>query len=132
LIGQVLPASRSKIVPAQIHQLLAIASALAAVVVGIESALRVAGRSLPGQPQAGLERFLMIVLLITAAGGLGLLVGGARPREVLHFVYAVVAVGAVPVAGSLARGAEPRRRAIFTLVGALITFVVILRLFGTG
>lgn len=81
---------------------------------------------------ARVELALTLALVVTAAGGLGLLAGGARPREVLHFVYAVIAIGAIPVAGSLASRAEPRRRAIATFVGALVALVVILRLFGTG
>ena len=44
---------------------------------------------------------LLVLLLITIAGGLGLLVGGARPREILHFVYAIVVFGAVPIAAAL-------------------------------
>lgn len=75
---------------------------------------------------------LTLVLVVAAAGGLGLLAGGARPRELLHFVYAVIAIGAVPVADSLTRQADPRPRAIATLIGALVSLVVILRLFGTG
>jgi hypothetical protein len=75
---------------------------------------------------------LTLVLVVTAAGGLGLLVGGARPRELLHFGYGVIAIGAVPVADSLTRQAGPRPRAIATLTGALVSLVVILRLFGTG
>jgi hypothetical protein len=75
---------------------------------------------------------LTLVLVVTAAGGLGLLVGGARPRELLHFVYGVIAVGAVPVADSLTRQADPLPRAIARLIGVLVSLVVILRLFGTG
>jgi hypothetical protein len=59
-------------------------------------------------------------------------VGGSRPRELLHFVYGVIGIGAVPVADSLTRQADPRARAIATLIGALVSLVVILRLFGTG
>ena len=64
--------------------------------------------------------------------GLGLLVGGGQPREQLHFVYAVVALGALPVTDSLSRGFGPRARGLATLVGALVALAVIARLFGTG
>lgn len=89
-------------------------------------------RSPPGGLITQLERLLTLVLVVTVAGGLGLLAGGARPREVLHFVYAVIAVGAVPVAGSLSTPGSPRRNATATLVGSVVALVVILRLFGTG
>jgi hypothetical protein len=66
------------------------------------------------------------------AGGLGLLAGGGRPKEILHFVYAIVALGAVPVADSMARRSGPRRRGIASLIGALVALAVIARLFQTG
>jgi len=69
---------------------------------------------------------------VTAAGGLGLLVGGARPHELLHLVYAVVALAALPISTSVSARWEPRRRAIATVIGALIGLAVIVRLFGTG
>jgi len=112
--------------------LLAIASAFVALFVGLEAGWRAVRRQLPGHRATQLEGLLTLVLVITAAGGLGLLVGGARPRELLHFVYAVIAIGAVPVADSLTRQADPRPRAMATLVASLISLVLILRLFGTG
>jgi hypothetical protein len=123
---------RSTAIVAQLHQLLAIASALLVLLVGLEAAWRAVHRSLPGLHVAQLEGLLTIVLVVAAAGGLGLLVGGARPRELLHFVYGVIAIGAIPIADSLTRQADPRPRAIATLIGALVSLVVILRLFGTG
>jgi len=112
--------------------LLAIASAFVALFVGLEAAWRAVRRSLPSRRVAQLEGLLTVVLVITAAGGLGLLVGGARPRELLHFIYGSIAIGAVPVADSLTRQADARPRAIATLIGALVSLVVIVRLFGTG
>ena len=75
---------------------------------------------------------VLLLLGLTSAAGLGLLVGGARPRELLHFVYAVVAIGAMPIAATLTGSWEPRRRAIATLAAALIALVLVLRLFATG
>jgi hypothetical protein len=51
---------------------------------------------------------------------------------VLHLVYAVVALGVLASADSLARRADARRHGIMTLVGAVIVLAVIARLFGTG
>lgn len=90
-------------------------------------------RSTP--PGTAAERFgqiCLIALVVTVAGGLGLLAGGGRPREILHFVYAIVALGAVPVADSMARRAGPRQRGIASLIGALVALVVVARLFQTG
>lgn len=99
---------------------------------GLEGALRAVRRTPPGWFTARLEGVLLLALVVTSAGGLGLLVGGAGPREALHFVYAIVALGLLPLASSLARRFEPRRQGLATFLGALITLVVIARLFGTG
>ncbi len=73
-----------------------------------------------------------ILLGMTAAGGLALLAGGQRPREFLHLVYALLALGLVPLADSLVAQAGPRRRALARLLGGLVAAGVIARLFATG
>jgi hypothetical protein len=105
---------------------------LAVVLVGLEALWRAWRRSPPGLLAERLERLVVLALVVTVAGGLGLLAGGGRPREILHFVYSIVALGAVVVADSISRRAGPRRRAIATLVGALVALAVIARLFQTG
>ena len=79
-----------------------------------------------------LEAVLLIAVGATIAGGLGLLVGGGRPREALHFVYAVIAFAVLPVANSIARRSGPRAQAGVALAAAAVILVVILRLFETG
>ena len=92
-----------------------------------------AARRLPaGAAAARLDGLVLLLVAVTAAGGLGLLVGGARPHELLHFVYAVVALAALPISTSVSARWEPRRRAMATVVGALIGLAVIVRLFATG
>ncbi len=75
---------------------------------------------------------MLLIVGLSAAAGLGMLVGGARPAELLHFVYAVLAFGALPVAASVSATWQPRRRAAATVVASLIALVVIIRLFATG
>jgi len=93
-------------------------------------------RSWRGTAPAGwverLDLAVVLILIIASAGGLGLLVAGSGPREPLHFLYAVLAVGCIPVADSLLRNASPRRRALVTAVAALVALVLIGRLFQTG
>ena len=93
-------------------------------------------RSWRGTAPAGwverLELALVLILIIASAGGLGLLVAGSGPHEPLHFLYAVLAIGCMPVAQSLLRNASPRRRALVTAVAALVALVLIGRLFQTG
>jgi hypothetical protein len=112
--------------------LLAIFSAAVVVVVGLEVTWRLRNRSPAGLAASRLERLLLLVVALTAAGGLGLLAGGARPRELLHFVYSAAAIGALPASSSFSAGWEPRRRGIVTILGLLITLISIQRLFATG
>ena len=69
---------------------------------------------------------------MAAAGGLALLVGGRRPTEWLHLLYALLAFGLVPLADNLTTQASPRRQALARLLGALVAAVLILRRFATG
>ena len=69
---------------------------------------------------------------MAAAGGLALLLGGRRPAEWLHLIYALLALGLIPLAESLTTQASPRRQALARLLGALVAAVLILRLFATG
>jgi hypothetical protein len=85
-----------------------------------------------GTAAARLDGLVLVVVAVTAAGGLGLLVGGAHPHELLHFVYAVVALAALPISTSVSARWEPRRRGMATVIGALVGLAVIVRLFGTG
>jgi hypothetical protein len=109
-----------------------VAAGVAVAAVGLDGAWRAMRRLPPGALASQLETIVLIVLVVAIAGGLGILVGGGRPAELLHFVYAIVAVGILPLADSLSRRAHPRTRGIATVLGAAVVFVVILRLFATG
>ena len=102
------------------------------VVAGAEAGWRAWRRVPPSDLTDRLQALLLVLIGVTIAGGLGLLVGGSRPRETLHFVYAILAFAALPVAATLARGASPRTRGVVSLIGALVALVVVARLFGTG
>ena len=116
----------------ELHRWLAYASAVAIALAGAAGGWAALRGVQPG-PAAGMLRVAVLLLVVvTLAGGLGLLFGGGRPRETLHFVYAVLALAALPAADSLTRGASPRVRGIATLAGGLVGLVVIARLVGTG
>ena len=100
--------------------------------VAVEAGWRAWRRSPPGDIADRLEAILLVALVIAIAGGLGLLVGGARPQELLHFVYAIVVLSALPIAGTLTKEASPRSRGLADVVGAFVALVVVARLFGTG
>ena len=103
-----------------------------AALVAVMAGLRARRGTSAGAPARGLEAVLLLLLGVTIAGGLGILAGGARPREPLHFVYAVVAVAVLPTAAALSLRTGPRARALIICAGALVTLAVVIRLFGTG
>lgn len=115
-----------------LHVLLALASLAAIGLVAIEGAVRLVRPRPPGRAAALGSSAVVILLGMTAAGGLALLTGGHRPKEFLHLVYGLLAFGLVPLADSLTAQASPRRRAAARLLGALIAAAVIARLFATG
>lgn len=102
------------------------------MLVGAEAAWRTGRGSARDRAAERLEQIVVIALLATVAGGLGLLLGGGRPREVLHFVYAIVALGALTAVDSLSRRAAPRLCGVASLLGAFVALAVIVRLFQTG
>ncbi len=115
-----------------LHVTLALASLAAILVVAGEGAVRLVSARPPGRAAAASSGAVAILLGMTAAGGLALLAGGQRPKEFLHLVYALLALGLVPLADALAAQASPRRRALARLGGALVAAGVIARLFATG
>lgn len=115
-----------------VHHWLAYASAVPVLFVGIEGATRAWRQTPPGALASRLGRLVQLLLGVTIAGGLGLLVGGARPRELLHLVYAVLVFGALPVANALSGRFGPRGRGAATVLGAAIALAVIARLIATG
>jgi hypothetical protein len=115
-----------------LHLLLAFASLTAMAVVAGEGAVRLVRARPPGRVASAGSGVVGVLLGMTAAGGLALLLGGQRPTEWLHLVYALLAFGLVPLADSLAAQASPRRRAVARLLGALVALVVLARLFATG
>jgi hypothetical protein len=115
-----------------LHLLLALTSLAVMALVAAEGAARLVAARPPGRLAAASSATVTILLGMTSAGGLALLVGGHRPSEWLHLVYALLALALIPFADSLMSQASPRRRALARLGGALIAAVVIARLFATG
>ena len=79
-----------------------------------------------------MDAALLGVVAVTSLLGLALLVTGKGPREILHFVYAVVAFAAVPFADIVALPSGDRRRGIARLIGAIVGIAVVARSFATG
>jgi hypothetical protein len=76
---------------------------------------------------------ILAIRAVTVEGGVrALLLGGHRPRELLPLVYAMLALGAVPVADMIAARRPARTMALSRLGGALLGLAVIARLVATG
>jgi len=115
-----------------LHVSLAIATIVAVAAAAIEASARAFTGRAPGRFSAATSGIVVVVVGMTAAGGVAMLARGERPRELLHFIYAALALALVPIGDSLTARANSRRRAIARLVAALATLGVIARLFATG
>lgn len=115
-----------------IHRLLAYA-AVAGTAAGIGwSVFLVLGRN-PGGP--GFERFqaaVVSVLVVGAASGAILVASGARPADGLHLLYAVIAIGLVPLARSFLGRTNRRSAGALLLAAFVVLGAVLYRLFTTG
>jgi hypothetical protein len=69
---------------------------------------------------------------VAALAGLVLLALGHRPSEALHFLYAAVALAAVPIARYATRDRGVIQMARFVALAGLVVLVSIVRLFMTG
>lgn len=78
--------------------------------------------------QAGVVSLLVVV----AASGLVILAGGARPTDGLHLLYALVAIGLVPLARSFLTRSSHRGTNLLLLVAFVVLGGVLYRLFATG
>jgi hypothetical protein len=115
-----------------LHVLLAFASAISMAFAGIEGTVRAWQRRPRGLLSERVAQLAVVLVGLTIAGGLGLFVGGRRPHEGLHFVYALLALALLPVAAALSARATPRQQGLVSLLVALVTLGVIVRLFATG
>lgn len=115
-----------------LHLFLAVASVAVMALAGLEASIRAVRVQPPGPRASRLEQIVLLLLGVTAASGLGMFVGGARPGEGLHLLYALLAFAVIPVTTLLAGKMSPRRRALATVIAALIGLVLLARLFMTG
>lgn len=115
-----------------IHQLLAYASAAAAIAglvwAGILVATGRAGDARFTQAQAA----VVSVFLVTAVSGALLLLAGSRPADGLHLLYALVALAIIPLARSSLGRRHDRGAAVLLLVAFIVLGALTYRLFTTG
>jgi hypothetical protein len=109
--------------------LAAYAASAALLLVGVIAQLR------PQRVPIQLTLLARRILIAAASGavvlGLLLLATGSRPKEGLHFLYAALALGVVPVTARLA-AREPRRGGLYHALAGLLLLGVLYRLTTTG
>ena len=83
----------------------------------------------------GFERFqagvVSLLIVASASGGL-LFISGSRPSELLHWLYAGVAIATIPLARSFLGRASRRQSGLLFLVAFVVLGAVVYRLFTTG
>jgi uncharacterized membrane protein len=115
-----------------LHKFLAVLSLVALAVVTVEAGVRAARALAPGRWVVRIANIMVLLVALTAVGGVALLIRGHRPHEMLHLIYAVLVLGAVPVADSLARSRGARGQAMARVLGALVGLGLAVRVFATG
>jgi len=117
----------------QLHALLGVLTGVAALAATLEGLVRwITGRA-PGSGARRTQALLILAVAMSASAGLALVIGGHTPHEWLHLMYALLALGLIPVSDHYTAALHnPRTNgAIRFLVGAL-TLVVLYRSAVTG
>jgi hypothetical protein len=73
-----------------------------------------------------------LVIGLAAALGVGVAITDHAPHDLLHVVYGVLAVGALPGAAIVAGARTGPRQTVVWAVAGIVLVILILRLFQTG
>jgi len=86
-----------------------------------------------GSPWVG-RAVIVVAALLAAEAVLGAItwLGGDRPREALHYLYAVAALATLPLAATFASEAPPRPRAMVMALAGVLLVILTWRLASTG
>ena len=113
------------------HGIAASAVLVAVMLFGLLQAVSVVGK-LPQRAAHGAELALTLILGLQVVLGAVVLLGGARPREPLHFLYGAASLGVIPLARSFAAEAPARPRAAVMVGAAVVLLLLLWRLASTG
>ena len=115
-----------------LHASLASVTAAAGVALVLSGGWSAARRSAPSIRVVLLvRRVTLIVAVLTVLIGAVLFVEGGRPRVPLHYLYAVLAVAAVPLATTMA-ARQPRRGGLYHAGAGVVLLLMCFRLASTG
>ena len=115
-----------------LHFSLALGCGSLAVAVIVEAVFRLVHHAAPSRLTVILE--VAFEIFVTLAGLMGLLLfaTGHRPKEMLHLLYGLIALGAIPVGDVIAMDYTNGKKAAMRLGMAVVALGVIVRLFMTG
>ncbi|HEY0443418.1 MAG TPA: hypothetical protein VGC90_04265 [Candidatus Limnocylindrales bacterium] len=117
---------------AQLHLALAWVAVVAAASTVVAGAILAAGRS---RSYALLDKVILVQAVAAAAAGivgLALVATGGAVRDLLHVVYAAVAVGTIIGTRYAVHSHDPRRAGRWIAVAGVIVLGAMIRLFMTG
>jgi hypothetical protein len=107
--------------------------AVVGVIAGLIWAALLAATRRPGERTfIRFEAVIVVVLVLGAISGLAMLLTGETPRDDLHFLYAALAIGLVPLARSFFSSASARSAGLIWVATFLVLGGVLYRLFATG
>ena len=113
-------------------QILALLSAGAVALVGLDGAVRAWYGRVAGTLTARATVLALILLGAATASGLGSLVRDPGPRQWLYVMYGVLALVTLPLVNAVARPSHPRLSGLAAVLGALWALALITRLYATG
>ena len=115
-----------------LHSTLGSVSAAAGVALVLSGTWAAVRRSAPSIRLVLLvRRATLVAVLLAAIIGIALLFQGHRPHVGLHYLYAFLAVAAVPLAVSMA-ARQPRRGGLYHVAAGVLLLLMCFRLFSTG
>jgi hypothetical protein len=89
-------------------------------------------RRVPGRPTVLLIGVTAMVVAVVAVIGALTAIVSDPPHDVLHWLYAALALASLPVAAFTGASRPPRQQALILLVGAIALAVFVVRLIQTG
>ena len=117
---------------AVVHAWVATGAAIVAGAVLVLALLDATGVVATRRWQDRLAVALVVLLIVVALLGPGIVIGLRPPSDPMHYLYAIAAISAVPAGRLLAVRKGSGRVSWWVAGGALVTLLALLRLWNTG
>src|SRR5262249_6774212 len=117
---------------AELHGWLGRLSLVLVALVAVWTLALAVTRRVPGRPTVLLVGVATVVIAIVAVLGLVTAFVSSPPHDVLHSLYALLALASLPVAAFIGASRPVREQALILLIGAVALLVFVVRLIQTG